>query len=139
MQHFLNLTLPLKQDATSQTGVTALVKALEAEASPVKKQIEVALTKSQIVHFARFVLIGRQYLQVITTYDGSEDSYADFFFNELNEVFQKVYEFVEGAPIGANFTLDNFRTFNTIPAHQPTPFFLYSANPDKTVKTIKGW
>jgi hypothetical protein len=138
MQKFLNLTLPLKQDAASQAGVKALKEALSTNDSPLKKQIDMVLTDYKKVHFARFLVIGTQYLQVITTYDGDENDYAKFFFDKLNSVFKAAYEFVEGAPTGANWTVDNFLAFNDKPENQPKPFFLYSAYPDKTVEMING-
>lgn len=138
MQNFLNLTLRLKQDATSQTKVKELEAKLSANDSPLKKEIEMALTDYNKVHFARFLVIGTQYLQVITTYDGDKEEYAKFFFDKLKAVFKTAYELVEDAPTGANFTLENFRGFNDRKGNQLEPFFLYSAYPDKTVEMINS-
>ena len=138
MQNFLNLTLPLKQDAASLAGAQKLAAALNIKDSPLKKQVEAALTDSKIVHFARFLVIGTQYIQVITTYDGNQHDYSVFFWNKLNSVFKAAYELVEGAPAGDDWNEDNFLAFNALPAHQPQPFFLYSAYPDKTVRKING-
>lgn len=132
MQQFLNLTLPLKQDPESLAGLQQLLANLDPNT------VTTALAGSEIVHFARFLLIGTQYIQIITTYDGTEEFYADFFWKQLNNVFKNAYEFVEGAPTGDDWTEDNFLAFNKIPAHQPVPFYLFSAYPDKTVKIINA-
>ncbi|HEV7402584.1 MAG TPA: hypothetical protein VGO11_06660 [Chthoniobacteraceae bacterium] len=135
MQNFLTLTLPVKQDAATLAKAKALVAGFSQQLQP---KVEKALSGSAIVHFARFVLIGTEYIQVLTTYDGDERAYAVFFWNELNEVFKAAYELVEGAPTGADWTEENFFAFNKLPAHQPVPFYKFSAYPDKTVKIINS-
>ncbi len=137
MQNFLNLTLPLKQDATSQAKLPAVLTALKSASSRIKD----TLKDSQIVHFARFLVIGRppRYLQVITTFDGDEDTYAKFFFDELRGIFTAAYELVEDAPTGENFTFEKFRDFNK--KNQTTEvrqIFHFSAFENKTVKDITG-
>jgi hypothetical protein len=135
MQSFLNLTLPLKQDDASQAALQQLLGGFNEQLEAV---VEEALAKSKIVHFARFIVLGTKYIQILTTYDGDEHEYAMFFWNELNPVFKAAYELVEGAPTGDNWTVDNFLAFNAIPVHQPVPFYRFSAYPEKTVEDING-
>ncbi len=135
MQNLLNLTLPLKQDEASQQGLQELLDGFdETLAGPVGD----ALSDSDIVHFARFIVFDKKYLLIYTTFDGDPREYALFFWNKLNKVFKAAYEFVEGAPTGDDWTVDNFLAFNAVPEHQPTPFFTFSAYPDTTVKEING-
>ena len=135
MQNFLTLTLPVKQDAATLQKAQALVAGFSEQLKPA---VEKALIDSGIVHFARFVLIGTEYLQILTTYDGDERAYAEFFWDKLNPVFKAAYELVEGAPTGDDWNEDNFLEFNNIPEHQPVPFYLFSAYPDKTVQVINS-
>jgi hypothetical protein len=135
MQNFLTLTLPVKQDAATRQKAKALVAGFSQQLQPA---VEKALSDSGIVHFARFVLIGTEYLQILTTYDGDERAYAEFFWNKLNPAFKAAYELVDGAPTGDGWTEDNFFEFNNRPAHQPVPFYKFSAYPDKTVKIINS-
>ena len=135
MQNYLNLTLKLKQDAASQAGVAQLVSTFDAKLKPTLDQV---FPDSQIVHFARFLMIGTEYLQIITVFDGDSLDYAMFFWNKLNAVFEAAYTFVENAPSGDDWNVDNFIAFNRIPGNQPVPFYFYSAYPDKTVKIINA-
>jgi hypothetical protein len=132
MQKFLNLTLPLRQDFDSIAGLKNLIDGIDS------KKIEQALTEAETVHFARILLIGTQYIQIITTFDGDEEKYTEFFWEKLNLLFKNTYEFVEGAPTGDDWTLGNFKAFNDLRKHKPVPFFLYSAYPDKEVKDINN-
>jgi len=59
----LNFTVPLKQDPQSQESLGHLVTSFAQEVQPA---IDAALARSQIVHFARIVVIDNQYLQVLT-------------------------------------------------------------------------
>jgi len=56
----LNFTVPLKQDPQSQESLGHLVTSFAQEVQPA---IDAALARSQIVHFARIVVIDNQYLQ----------------------------------------------------------------------------
>ena len=95
MTHALTLTLPLKQDPASRNKLATLGAIF---ADHVQPAIEAALKKSQIVHFARVVVIGNEYIQVITEYEGPHDEYTEFFRKELTPVFAKIFELAEGAP-----------------------------------------
>jgi hypothetical protein len=95
MTHALNLTLPLKQDAKSQSDLKELA---EIFVTVVQPKIDEALAKSQIVHFARVVVIDNKYIQVITEYEGPHEDYTEFFRRELTPVFAKIFALADGAP-----------------------------------------
>ena len=92
----LNLALPLKQDAESQAKLARLK---EGFAQGPQKAIDAAFNKSQIVHFARFLVIDNRYLLILTEYDGDVAEYSEFFRQELRGVFGEVFSLVEGVPL----------------------------------------
>jgi hypothetical protein len=91
----LNFTVPLKQDPQSQESLGHLVTSFAQEVQPA---IDAALARSQIVHFARIVVIDNQYLQVLTEFDGDPMDYTEFFRKQLGPVFQAIFALAEGAP-----------------------------------------
>ena len=91
----LNMTAPLKQDPESKRKLAELKAGFAAHVQPA---IEAALRKSQLVHFARVVVIEDKYIQVLTEFDGDKQVYTDFFRKALPGVFEKIFELVEGAP-----------------------------------------
>ncbi|MEO7177248.1 MAG: hypothetical protein ABIW83_00240 [Allosphingosinicella sp.] len=91
----LNMTVPLKQDPESLAKLQQL-KALFAD--HIQPEIDRALRKSRIVHFARVLVIHDQFLQVITEFDGDPEEYTEFFRRELPHVFRPIFELAEGAP-----------------------------------------
>jgi hypothetical protein len=95
----LNLTIPLKQDPQSQEALRQLVASF---ADTVQGAVHEALAASEIVHFARVVLIeedGRgRYLQVLTEFDGDPMVYTEFFRTKLGPVFEQILSLAEGAP-----------------------------------------
>ncbi|HEX9946967.1 MAG TPA: hypothetical protein VGA98_05445 [Allosphingosinicella sp.] len=91
----LNMTVPLKQDPESLAKLQQL-KALFAD--HIQPEIDRALRKSKIVHFARVLVIHDKFLQVITEFDGDPEEYTEFFRRELPHVFKPIFELAEGAP-----------------------------------------
>ena len=91
----LNFTVPLKQDQGSQESLAHLVASFGQEVQPA---IDAALAGSQIVHFARIVVIDNKYLQVLTEFDGDPMDYTEFFRKQLGPVFQAIFALAEGAP-----------------------------------------
>lgn len=91
----LNMTVPLKQDPESQAK---LQKLKELFADHIQPEIDRALRKSKIVHFARVLVIHDRFLQVITEFDGDPEEYTEFFRRELPHVFKPIFELAEGAP-----------------------------------------
>ncbi|HLL32086.1 MAG TPA: hypothetical protein VK403_13940, partial [Allosphingosinicella sp.] len=76
----LNMTVPLKQDPES---LAKLQKLKEVFADHIQPEIDRALRKSKIVHFARVLVIHDKFLQVITEFDGDPEEYTEFFRREL--------------------------------------------------------
>ncbi len=91
----LNMTVPLKQDPESQAR---LQKLKELFADHIQPEIDRALRKSKMVHFARVLVIHDRFLQVITEFDGDPEEYTEFFRRELPHVFKPIFELAEGAP-----------------------------------------
>ena len=91
----LNMTVPLKQDPDSLKKLQQL-KAVFAD--HIQPEIDRALRKSKIVHFARVLVIHDKFLQVITEFDGDPQEYTEFFRRELPHVFRPIFELAEGAP-----------------------------------------
>jgi hypothetical protein len=106
MAHALNLVLKLKQDPDSLKELNQLKIDFETKIQPA---IDKALKESEIVHFARVLVIEDKYLLVITEYDGDHREYTDFFRKKLPEVFGKLFSLAEGAPSWEH--LDNENTF----------------------------
>jgi hypothetical protein len=130
----LNLTLPIKQDLITKAKLVFLQNKFNTE---LKDKVDAALKKSNIVHFARFVLIGDDYLQVLTEFDGDFKEYTDFFAQELGAVFKELFTVVEGAET-VDIT-DGNEFFEFIKAHNLSPIgdYIYTSYPNSTVKDIK--
>ena len=75
MAHALNLTLRIKQDPDTQKRLAQIASIFPTQIQP---KIDKALRESQIVHFARVLVIDNKYLQVITEYDGPHTDYTEF-------------------------------------------------------------
>ena len=95
MARALNLTLPIKQDPETLKKLEYIKSIFAKEIQP---KIEEALRKSEIVHFARVLVIHDKYLQVITEYDGDPKEYTEFFRVALPDVFGALFSLAEGAP-----------------------------------------
>jgi hypothetical protein len=140
----LNLTAPLKQDAESQQRLQQLAAVFADQVQPM---IDAVLAKSEIVHFARILVIDNKYIQVITEFDGSPEDYADFFRRELPSVFEEIFSLVEGAPPWSELqNPDKFVEFSrkvdlkslgTSPGGEDDHGYLFSAFGDTTVREIK--
>lgn len=147
MTHALTLTLPLKQDAESKQRLKHLG---EIFAEQVQPQIEAALRKSKLVHFARVVVIDDLYIQVITEYEGDHREYTEFFRRELTGVFHAIFSLADydgdvNDPTGFwNFSMSrNVRSLGTH-THGGLDFegqpagWLFSAYDHKDVRTIQA-
>ena len=91
----LNLTAPLRQDPDSQARLTQLVDGFAEHMQPLMDR---ALEESELVHFARVLVIDNRYIQVLTEFDGDPLAYTEFFRQKLGPVFEVVVSLVEGAP-----------------------------------------
>src|SRR5262249_19739467 len=86
-----------KQDPESQRKIAEFAAAFEAVVQP---RMDQALAESELVHFARVLVIGDppRYLQVLTEFDGDPILYTEFFRVELGDIFRQVFALVEDAP-----------------------------------------
>lgn len=91
----LNMTMPLKQDPESQAKLQQMKAAF---ADHIQPAIDQALRQSQIVHFARVLVIDDKYIQVLTEFDGDPMEYTEFFRRNLQPVFKAIFELGEGMP-----------------------------------------
>lgn len=142
MAHSLNLTLKLRQDQEAQKKLDEFGKIFPQ----VQARIAAVMKESKILHFARVVLIGKEYIQVLTEYDGDRNEYALFFLRKLPDVFKLVFELAENAPPWEDLQdPDTFVAFSR--AHDIQPLgasltndardgFVFSAYGDKTVAEI---
>ena len=138
----LNMTMKLKQDAASQAKLAGLKAAFAEKVQPA---IDKALGDSQLVHYARVLVIDNQYIQVITEFDGDGEVYTDFFRQALPDIFKAIFELVEDAPSWDELNdRDTFHRFSTsknlkaLGTHplDPRQGYLFSAYPDLSVKKI---
>lgn len=139
----LNFTAPLKQDKESQQALQELI----VEFPRLQSMIDSALAESEIVHFARILVIDNKYLQVLTEFDGDPKVYPEFFRTKLPMVFQKLFSLVADAPPWEE--LDNPNDFyeythsHNLPALGTSTTvgyeqgYLFSAFGDATVREIK--
>ena len=95
MAHALNFVIPIKQDPKSLAQLATLQSIFAEKIQP---QIDAALRKSQIVHFARLFVIDNKYLLVITEFDGGDSDYTEFFRRELKDIFALLFSLSEKVP-----------------------------------------
>ena len=142
MAHSLNLTLKIGQDAETQKKLAEFIQLFPT----VQAQIATAMKKSQILHFARVVVIGTEYIQVLTEYDGDRKEYTEFFRQQLPQVFALVFGLAENAPPPSaledpdaffNFSKGlDIQPLGTSLSPDPQDHFVFSAYGDRTVKEI---
>ena len=139
----LNMTMKLKQDAASKQHLKDVKEAFAATIQPI---IDKVLAESEIVHYARVLVIDDQYIQVITEFDGSPDAYTEFFRQRLPGVFKEIFSLVEGAPawdelnnrqtfmqVAQSFNLD---ALGEVKPGDNSQGYLFSAYGDASVKEI---
>jgi hypothetical protein len=142
MAHSLNLTMKIGQDPETQKKLKEFIQIFPA----VQAKIAAAMKKSEILHFARVVVIGTEYIQVLTEYDGDRNAYTEFFRKQLPDVFERVFGLAEGAPPWSEFqdpeTFFNFsknldiKPLGTSLSNDPDDHFVFSAYGNRTVKEI---
>jgi hypothetical protein len=140
----LNLTAPLKQDPETQDRLRQLAAGFAEHVQPL---IDAALSKSEVVHYARVLVIDDKYLQVLTEFDGDPMTYTEFFRTELGPVFQQIFALVEGAPPweelnepNAFFAFSrklNLRSLGRSTDGDQQQGYLFSAIGDTTVREIR--
>jgi len=129
------LTLVMRIKDGEYEHIEALLHRIQA-APPDKNPIWRALDKLKTAHFARFVFLDKTKLAVITTYDGSFDTYINEFIDEIGDVFNAVLQHVDGAcPVPVQQHRQAFLDYvraNDLRGLEP----FYSAYPTATVVTI---
>lgn len=140
----LNFTAPLKQDPESQQHLQQLADVFAEKVQPV---IDTALAKSQLVHFARIVVIDNKYIQVLTEFDGDPMQYTEYFRKELGPVFEEIFSMVEGAPPWVELNNPNsffefthgcnLKSLGTSTGADAEQGYLFCAFGDATVREIK--
>lgn len=97
VQSPLTLVMPIRSAADAQ-ALAALLHQIQnapAEMNPVSR----ALNTLQTVHFARFVFMEADTrLAVITTYDGSFETYINDFIDAIGDVFNALLAHIGDAP-----------------------------------------
>lgn len=145
MASSLNLTAPLKQDAESQQRLQHLAAVFPEQIQPV---IDAALAKSEIVHFARILVIDNKYIQVLTEFDGDPMQYTEYFRQELGPIFEAIFSLVEDAPPWEELNHPNafyeythgcnLKSLGTSTDAIAEHGYLFSAFGDATVREIKS-
>ncbi|MBW3579831.1 MAG: hypothetical protein KY447_06870 [Actinobacteria bacterium] len=134
VQRPLTLIMPIAsvEDGRALRALLGHLQGLPAEANPVR----VALTKIGTVHFARFTFLdGDTKLAVITSYDGSFDTYINEFVNEIGEVFDKILAHVSHPPpLPVSAHRQEFLRY--VAEHDVPSIDFYSAYPELTVLDI---
>jgi hypothetical protein len=141
----LNLTAPLKQDPASQEALKRLV---DNFATTVQPRIDAVLVSSQLVHYARLLVIDNKYIQVLTEFDGDPLLYTEFFRQQLPDVFKAVFALIEGAPSWEEIdspdaffrysTSLNLRSLGEAAPGTPDHGYLFSAFGQATVRDIQS-
>jgi len=144
MTYALNLTLKLKQDPASQAKLQQLKGGFATKIQPA---IDAALAKSEIVHYARVLIIEDKFIQVLTEFDGDKKVYTTFFLKALPEVFEAIFSLGEGVPSWEELK-DEDRFYEVTKGlnvrslgakdDDPDAGFLFQAYKNKTVKEIKA-
>jgi hypothetical protein len=88
----LNLTFKIRQTPEVLERLQHVKATFAAEIQPA---IDAALRDSEIVHFARVLVIDDRYIQVLTEFDGDERVYTEFFRKQLPELFHMVFSLAE--------------------------------------------
>jgi hypothetical protein len=95
MPHALNFAIKIKRDLKTFQRL----EKLEADfPNGIQQKIDAALRESNLVHFARVVVIDNAYLMVITEYDDDPMAYTEFFRQKLPDVFALLFSFAEVPP-----------------------------------------
>jgi cytochrome P450 len=129
-----------KRLAQQPLNVVMRVKApLELHAEALRRvirigapRIERALKQSRHVHFAWFELLDQgRWLALHTVYDGNFDAYVQHFALKVDDLFDQLFEHIEGAPplpVGENpgAFVDVIRAHNAAPAEG----YFFSAYPE---------
>lgn len=141
----LNLTAPIKQDEDTRNRLQHLAETFADEVQPA---LDAALARSEIVHFARVLVIDGKYLQVLTEFDGDPQAYTEFFRKELGPIFRIIFSLVDGAPPWDELDDPNnfyeytsgldLKSLGTSTSGDEDRGYLFSSIGDMTVREIKS-
>jgi hypothetical protein len=137
VQTSLNLIINLKQTDESKKAIADLVKMLQDMGG--SNPVAAGLEKSNIVHFARFLLLeGGTKVAILTEFDGSFKDYTYAFADLLDDMFNAVLEHAEDAPpLPVRSHPQEF--FEFVQKYNVEPLLpLYSAYPNLTVLDIRA-
>ena len=144
MAHTLNMTLRMKQDPETLAKIKHV---REVFATQIQPAIDAALKKSELVHYARVVIIDDKYIQVLTEFDGDPKVYTTFFLKALPEVFKTIFSLGENVPSWEELQ-DEDRFFETTAglnvaslgaqADAPGAGYMFQAFGNTTVKEMKA-
>lgn len=127
------------------TAIMTIKQPLEIHANALKlllsekfAQVKALLDRAGTVHFARFVFLENDSeLALITTYDGSFDTYIKTYIEQAGELFDAMLVHMQGAPpLPVRQYRQEFIDYvehANVPAHK-----FYSAYPTLTVQNIRG-
>ena len=145
MPNALNLAAPIKQDPESQAQLQGLIDTFSQTGQPL---LDAALSKSEIVHYARVVVLDNRYMLILTEFDGDPFQYTEFFRTELGPLFQSVFSLIEGAPSWEELNDPNSffeymqgldkPSLGTSTVGNEGRGFLFSSFGDATVREIKA-
>lgn len=101
-------------------------------------EIDKALKKLDIVHFARFVFLDKDKLAVITVFDGEFENYILLFVEEIGDIFNVLLKHMEDAP--TERVQDNPEAFLKYVKKNDIPLegTLFSAFPKLRVSDIRA-
>jgi len=132
-QHPLNVVMKVK---TPIAVHAEYIKKIIYYGAPV---VEHLLNKSDVVHFARFLLLNNDTeLALITTYDGGYDEYLEYFAEQAGPLFDMIFEHIQDAPPMP--VRDNRQAFADHIARYNLPSaggYFYAACPQAKVSDVK--
>lgn len=131
-QQPLNVVMKIKTPIATHAEI---LKKVVAYGAPV---VEHLLENSNVVHFARFVILNNDTeLALFTTYDGGFDEYLEYFAEQAGPLFDMIFQHIQDAPPMP--VRDNVQAFTTHIKRFDVPSlsgYFYSAYPTASVAEI---
>ncbi len=100
-QSSLNLVMKIKESGPNEPAhlhFQSLQAILKPPEDGQRSPLGVALDRIRTVHFARFFFIEKDYLCLVTSYDGRFEDYVNDFIEQIFMIFDALLEHLEGAP-----------------------------------------
>lgn len=131
-QQPLNVVMKIKTPIATHAEI---LKKVVSYGAPV---VEHLLETSNVVHFARFVILNNDTeLALFTTYDGGFDEYLEYFAEQAGPLFDMIFQHIQDAPPMP--VRDNVQAFTTHIKRFDVPSlsgYFYSAYPTASVAEI---